>query len=335
MNSIKEYLAKYFTNVFSVLTLLGCLAFAYKWYHDVEYERTQREELEARYGRLVGTEESGESLGEGLYQLRTKYLEKSKLEKKGHREWLSLQVAQEERLKSLQKTVLGFGGSTYTQGKPDRVFHTLEGTKGYEMHEIRLQGADSPPLGYVMLKKDGTIQKKSYEIQIEVENARVKDDFTGKVRVVTKAYLIPQEDGLAPRNSEKSWKGEKIPLEIKGGILEIDPIEPLVPVITTKDFIWWTMNLNGGFGAFGEDGEVVTRAILDVNLVGYGLSKRDLDWKFAHVGVNYSNEKGLGLHIMPFTYRPLPDILTNTYTGVGYYQDTFGKGYFLGLNIGF
>lgn len=332
----KEFLARYFTNLVSVLTLIVGVVFAYDYYQNKELEKTERKLLEERYGKLVGTKDEGEKL-ENATQLTSLYKEQLDIIKEAKEAWRELAKEREERIKLMSNTTISVPENVEEQEKSDYEYKTPNGTDGYLLNELRIEGKDSPPIGYVMIRKDGRTYKKNYKFEIRVENVQFKDDLTGKIRVVARAFLVPLENGLADsrRSDLKKWEGEQYPLEVSGGEVVIDPQEPITPTFKQKEFIFWPLNINAGFGLFSDaQGNTGSKFYGDTNLLGYGLSKRDLDWKFLHVGVNYSDIRGIGFQIMPFTYRLFPSILTNTYAGVGYSFDNIGSGYFLGVSTG-
>lgn len=338
MTNWKEYLAKYFTNLVSVITLAGMILLGWKVYEDHQYNKEQRKLLEDRYGKLTNTREESVQINEHVAQLASVYKEQVELAKEVALAWKELAVERGERIKLTTATTVAIPETIEKQEKSDYAFLTPEGKKGYNLNELRIEGKDSPPIGYVLVKNDGEVYKKNYQFEIKVESVQLKDDLTGKIRVVSRAFLVPLENGLADdkRPDFKKWKDQPYQLKVTGGETTIDPQEPIINLNKTKGFVPWTYNLNGGFGVFStKGGEIDTKAMTDVNLAGYGTSKQDLDWKFLHLGVNYSSKGGIGFHLLPFSYRPLSSILTNTYIGPGMYVEPDSYGYLLGLNIGF
>ncbi len=69
--------------------------------------------------------------------------------------------------------------------------------------------------------------------------------------------------------------------------------------------------------------------------MGYGYSKRDLDFKLLQLGVQHEKEDGAGLTFTPVLWRPLDDTLPNTYIGPGISVDKSGQNYFFGIQVGF
>lgn len=335
-NPIKIYLAKYFTNLVSILTFCGVVLLGWKVWQDSERSKEERLLLEERYARLFNTGDSFEKLSAGYAQLATLYKEQSELAKDVALQWKDLALEAGERVKLKNDTTITIPEQVQEQAKSDYEFLTPEGKNGFILNELRINGKDSPPIGYVLVKKDGAVAKKNYKFEIRVESVQLKDDLTGKIRVISRAFLVPLEDGLAGerRPDLKKWKGEKYPLDVTGGEVIIDPLEPIVATNTVKRFIPWTLNLNAGFGFFGQDQNVDTKATFGVTMAGYGYNKQNLDWKFGTLGVNYSSTAGLGLHMTPIAYRPLSDILTNTYIGPGVFVTDKGYGYSVNLDIG-
>lgn len=337
--SIKHYLAKYFTNLVSVLTLAGVFFFGWNFWEQKQKEREDRKLLEERYGKLTDTKEEYVQINKQMAQLATLYKDQAELAKDVALMWKDLAVERGERIKLMSQTTVNVGATEEASPKSDYEFLTPQGQKEYALNELRIEGKDSPPIGYILVKQNGEVLKKNYNFQVRLESVQLKDDLTGKIRVVSRAFLVPQENGLAEdkRPDLKKWKDEKYPLAVTGGETVVDPQEPIINISKTKGFIPWTMNLNGGFGVYGtSQANLDTKAIVNTNLFGYGVSKQDLDWKILEVGADYSKTSGFGLNLMPFSYRPLPGTLTNTYIGPGVSFTPDGeKSYFIGATVGF
>ena len=241
-----------------------------------------------------------------------------------------------ERIKLMSSIQVGVNSEIEKQEKSDYEFKTPNGTNGYVLNELRIAGKDSPPIGYILIQKDGNVLKKNYKFEIMVENVQLKDDLTGKIRIVSRAFLVPLENGLAEKRRPdlKKWKGDKFPLDVTGGIALVDPKEPLVPLNLASEWIEWPFNVNVGASVFSEGSSVSARPTLSTNLWGWGTSKQDLDWKIMHLGINYSDKFGMGYHLTPASYRLFKGLLTNTYLGTGVYGDSFNKGFFIGIDVG-
>jgi hypothetical protein len=334
----KEHLSKYFTNLVSVLTLVGVAFFGWNFWEDRQQEKADRLLLEERYAKLTDTRTEAVQLSATVAQLATLYKDQADLAKEVALAWKDLALERGERVKLKAETIVTVDPTVEKQPKADYTFLTPEGQQGYTLNELRIEGKDSPAIGYIMVKNDGEVYKKNYKFEVRVESVQLKDDLTGQIRIVSRAFLVPLEDGLAgnKRPDLKKWSGEKYPLKVTGGETVVDPQEPIITLSKVKGWVPWSMNFNAGFGLFGsKENGLDAKATVDTNLAGYGVSKRDLDWKFFHLGVNYSANGGLGFHLTPFSYRPLPSILTNTYVGPGVFVEPDLYGYYLGLNVGF
>lgn len=336
--NVKEGLVKYFTNLLSIITVV--LVAGLVWQAWENHKRKEKELLllEERYGRLVDTKAPYEQISGLVAQLSTAYKDQLELSKELALAWREIALEMGERVKSKTETVVGVESKSQEQPKSDYTFLTPDGKQEYSINELRINGYDSPPIGYVLVKNDGSVHKQNYKFEIRVENLQIKDDTTGKIRVVARAFLVPLEDGLAEekRTDFVKWKDKKYPLPIIGGETVVDPKEPLVPSNKIPGFIWGTNNINAGFGLFGRSNRVFSKFTIDTNFAGYGVSKQDLDWKLLQAGVNFSDVDGFGFHLLPFSYRPLKNVFTNTYIGPGGYMNVDNEfGYFLGLNIGF
>lgn len=331
------YWSKYLANLSAIVTAAFIVMLGWWLYEEREQAKRERLLLEERYSKLLETKEDGEKLGdkEG-YQLATIYKEQIILARELAEAWKELATERGERIKINSQTLVTIGKNVEEQSNSDYEFLTEQGKRGFALNELRISGKDSPAIGYILIRKDGRVRKGTYAFDVKIESVQLKDDLTGKIRVVSRAFLVPREDGLADKRRPdlKKWKGVEYPLPITGGVIEVDPLEPLVPAIKPRTLIWWPMNLNAGIGLFSTRGHTESRGMADVSLLGYGTSKQDLDWKFINLGLNYSNDYGLGFHILPLTWRPSPNILTNTYLGPGYWNDGNFQGYTIGVQVG-
>jgi len=113
------------------------------------------------------------------------------------------------------------------------------------------------------------------------------------------------------QNDINTSSQDKETVKVTTQIVEKTEIKPE----PTKGFIWLPLNLNAGLG-LTEKREVL--AMGDVTLLGWGVSKNDLSFKFASVGVDYNKVQGCGFHITAISYRLIPKVFTNTYMGLGY-----------------
>ena len=334
--SVKETLVKSISNIMTIFAVAGVVYGGWYTYQASERAKAERLLLEERYGKLRGTEDVGEKFDDGSAQLTSRYKEQAEIQKNIARMWQELAVERGERIKSMATATTTVTANTQKQVGADYVYLTENGKLGYTLNELNIAGDDSPPIGYILTTQDGKVVKKNYEFEIKVETVQIKDDLTGKIRMVSRAYLVPRENGLAEKRRPdfKKWKGERFNLNVTGGETEIDPYEPIVGMDSDPGFVYFPFNANVGLGAFSVGADVESRSMFDVTLLGYGINKRDLDWKLMNIGLNYSDVYGIGLHVTPLTYRMFPDTFTNTYTGIGYWSDTENSGYFLGIQVG-
>jgi hypothetical protein len=272
--NMREFLIKYFVNLTSIITLVAGGVFLYDFYQDKEQEKRERLLLEAKYAKLVGTEDPA-VITEKYTQLGSVYKDQLDMKLKAKESWKDLKTRKEERVKSISNALI--------------------------------------------LKDKANPQNK-----IEVETIQVKDDLTGKIRMVTRA---------SETNILENGQVHKTPIPIAGGTAYIDPKESLVYQESGFEFL--PLNINMGVGGFvGPDGKAEAKPTLDITTIGYGKSKRDLDWKFLNLGVDYGNESKFGLHVQPASYRLFKDTLTNTYMGPGVSFGETGVSYYMGLSVG-
>lgn len=329
--SLKEYIVKSFSHL--VMLFVGICLVYLCWY--VYKTNNNNIELSAKYDQLLKQHTDFIKLTENMSQLATSYKTQEELLRALKTSWGDFQIKESERIKSTISTSITIDSKQEVNSQSDFIKMSTDGKTKYTVNELRFRGSDSPPVGYILIKNDGSVFKENYEYEILVESVQVKEDDTGKIRVVSKAFVVTKSNGLAEndRKDLKRWQGVKYPLPVTGGETVVDPQEPS-NLVKNKDWQLWSMNFNGGFGLYGRSDKLDSKISLDVSVLGYGYSKQDLDWKLMNVGLNYSVESGLGVHFVPVYYRPLPNLLTNTYVGGGVFIDPKGKGLLLGLTVG-
>lgn len=333
---VKEFLAKYIGNLVTVLTFGVVCWLAVDYYFDKRAAEKERLLLEERYAALLDKVDEFDVIDEQLVSLRVQYERQEELLRRFVEAWPQDLRDKHERVKSLQDVTISLpGGQTKTDGF-DYTFETEEGTKGFSLAELRVDGEDSPPIGYIMIDKEGWITKQSYPFDIKIEQTQFKDDLTGEVRVISRAYLVLQDDGLAGKRRPdlKRWKGVEYPLTTTEGTIALDPKEPIDSFRSQKEFIWFPMTLSAGVGAYGQGEEIVAGISLDTTLLGYGNNRRTLDYKFLQTGINFVDSSEVGISLIPASLRPLPNTLLNTYLGAGYYLNAKENSYFINLSVG-
>lgn len=333
---MKPFLTKYFLNLLSAATIAGLAFLAYYLWQDYKLKEKALENTEKKYVDILGSEESSSEIDELKTQLAISYRNQQALVQELKQVWGTLLKERHERVKSLQDNQVAVGPKKTTKGKSDYTHTTPEGTQSYIINELRVNGPDSPPLGYVLVDNLGKVTKKAYKFKIKIESAQLKDDKTGKIRVISRAFLIPEEDGLAGKRRPdfKKWSNIPYPLKNVDGSVIIDPVEPVSKSAKEKGLVKLPLNLNVGSGYFASNKVQGSKITGDITLLGYGRDKYDLDWKYFNLGINYSDSQGIGYHVVPAYYRPFPKTLTNTYLGVGYnWQPNDNQG-FLGISVG-
>jgi hypothetical protein len=319
----KDIFSKYFSNLLILLTVVGIALFAYDYYRDKAEQR--------KYANLIGTKEKYEQLNKYTAKLESDYKSQKDLIEKANKEFADFKKDANERIKLLSDATYLIGKHVEKQNGPDYYFETPKRTRNYLLNEIRLQGKDSPAIGYIMIKHDGRTYKRNYTFDINVKNLQTIDESTGKVKVVSKVYLIQKEVSPLTKRVEgyDDWANRPYPLEITGGVAYIDPTKKN----TTRKFHLWAPHINGGFNIGSSE---LVKGAVDASLAGYGISKNDLKWKFVHLGFDFDSEfKNMGFHITPASYRIFDTYITNTYIGPGIGWDNKGTNFYLNLNLGF
>lgn len=325
---MKEVLQKYASQLLLLITLLGVGYFAYtQW--------KAHQDLQRQYTDLIGTKTAYEQLTKYTAKLESDYKSQKDLVAAADAKWREVVREKDERIEMLSDATYLIGKHVNKQNGPDYFFETKGHTRNYVYNEIRLSGEDSPPIGFVMIKNDGRTYKGNYAFEVKVETMTTRDEKTGQVKVFSKAFLVSKENGLAEKRRPdfKKWKDVEFPLEIVGGTATIDPT---TPATEPEKLIPWAPHLNGGFNLGVDPEGYFMRSSLDLSVAGYGKSANDLSWKFLQLGLGTDSEfKNPDFHIIPFTYRPIPAILSNTYMGPGVGWNKNGVSYFINTSVTF
>lgn len=326
MKALKEIFVKYISKLLIILTVAGIAVFGYSLWRDAQEER--------KYADLIGTKEKYEQLTKYTAKLETKYETQKEVAKRAKREFKEYKKSANERIKVLSDATYLIGRHVEKQNGPDYYYETPRATRNYVLNEIRLQGKDSPAIGYILIKNDGRTYKRNYKFEVNVKNLQTIDEETGRVKVISKAFMIQKEVSPLKKRIEgyDSWHNKPYPLEITGGVAFVDPTEPDV----SPSMWWWAPHINGGLSLGAGGSGAFMRPHISFSTSGYGISRNDLEWKFLHFGLDTDTElKKPGISFMPASYRFWPSVLTNTYlgAGVGYTED--GMNYQLNLNVTF
>lgn len=274
------------------------------------------------FTELVGQQTKYKQLKEHSARLGTLYVDRGVLMRKLESEWADEKSELKGRVKILSNATFLIREKARETNNSDLVY---QGKKHkYIYNELKfLKG---PPLGYILIFDDGRVTSKIFNHVIDVKTAISRDESTGHYSVVSKADYILKSPSL--QKDGVNWINKPYPLKITGGIATIDPTEPLY--VVRKGFKWWAPVINGGFNI----GSTLKPAF-GMSFAGYGISRRDLDWKFLHFGVDYSGNTNAGIHAIPFLYRPFPKYFQNTYIGPGVGFDTKGLNFFGAISVGF
>jgi len=317
--------------VIGCFIILVCI-FAYNWWQNSN-------ENKRLYGELIGHTETYKQLTESLAQLQTTYVEQNKLIIEQKNKFEELIKEKDDRIKSLTEAVFTHKSrNRKLQGSELQYIPSGEYGKEYHFNEVRISGPDSPPLGWVMISEDGTVRSGTYKFDIEVEQLQTIDEKTGKTKIYSQAYYVALQNGLANRsdNNLKHWKDIRYPLNIKGGEALIDPTQ--LALNMRKRFFLWAPRFGMGVNAGVYGGKFKIKPNLNFSVSGYGVSKRDLDFRFLEFGVGMTHKlKDVDIHVKPVMWRPFKKVLPNTYIGPGisYSPSTGNYGFFGGLSVSF
>ena len=327
MDTIKQIVIKYVSQIALILTVAGLGYFAYNLWKDNQNQAR-------RYQELIGTVEKYQKLTSYTAKLEVDYKAQKELLAKTKQEFSEVVSKKDEQIKLLSDATYLMGRHVNKQNGPDYYFETPGRTRNYVFNEVHLAGEDSPPIGFVMIKNDGRTYKGNYDFEIRVKTLQTQDEKSGKVKVYSKAFLVAKENGLAEKRRPdlKKWKDVEYPLEIVGGTALVDPTQKL----EGKRFHWWAPRFVGGFDVGVSGGAFRFKPDLGASFMGYGYSRRDLDWRFLQLGMNVDTDfSGFGVSAVPFAYRPLPSILTNTYFGPGVGTSKNGTFFFVNTSLSF
>lgn len=297
---------------------------------DLWKDYTDRNRL---YTELLNQKEAYEQISKNLAKLEIQYKSEKDFHEKAKKDWSEISKAKDERIKLLSDATYIIGSHVERQNGPDYFFNTKKGTKSYILNELRIQGEDSPPIGYIMIKSDGRTYKKNYDFEIQVKNLQTIDEKTGKIKFYAKAFLVQKEVSTLKKRLKgyKDFTNTAFPIEIKGGTVLYDPTFKN----QLKPHFMWTRNLNGGVNIGSGEGSLF-RGTLGVSFSGYGPHEADLTYKILQLGVGIDSQGHLSdIHLIPISMRPLPKLLKNTYLGPGIGKSENKTIYFLNLSTGF
>jgi hypothetical protein len=242
----------YFIHMMSLFTLVAVLVFGYKFH--VMSEKLENEQAIAtqRYNELINTQTQYVQLTKQVAQLSTVYQDQKALKNQLDSIWKAVKLSKTEQVNSTQTTSVNLAKIKTNQSKSDFVFLAPKGENtGYTLNELRIAGKDSPALGSILVNDNGSVEKTNYNLTFKLESVQITDEKTGKVRVISQAYLVPQENGLADTQPElKKWAGVEYPLPVTGGQIEVDPKQNIVTVSPPENYIKDALLIGGGVLGF-------------------------------------------------------------------------------------
>jgi hypothetical protein len=307
---------------------VGVVAALYFGDRAISYVKGMLGENKRLHTELIGQTEKYQQLSDHAAKLEVKYSDAKALEERLNKDFAAEKGALEGRIKILSNATFVIRESARKAGKSDLVYQGE--TVKYVVNEIRFN--DGPPVGYVLIFDDGRVVSKIYNNVIDVKTAVARDEDSGKYSIVSKADFILKSPSIN-QNGEKVWTNVPYPLRINGGTATVDPTEknPLFPRLRL-----WAPHLNGGMSAGAGIGGAFVRPTVDASLAGFGRTDNDLDWKFVHLGFDIDTElTDPGFHVIPFSYRFWPTMLTNSYVGPGLGWTKTGMNLQLNLNLTF
>lgn len=317
------------SNKFKIIVgLVSFLAILYFGDRAVSYIRGVLGENKRLHTELVGQQEKYKQISDYAAKLEIQYADEAKMKEELEKRFSKEKDELNGRIKILSNATFLIREKARTNGSSDVVYQG-EKTK-YVINEIRFN--DGPAVGYVLIFDDGKVVSKLYNHTIEVNTAVARDEDSGRYSIISKADYVLKSPSINV-NGEKVWTNKPYPLKIIGGTAIVDPTEKNQ---LASGFKLWAPHINGGmsFGA-GSSGAFI-RPSVDMSFAGYGVTKNDLDWKFIHLGLDVDTEfKDPGMHLIPFSYRFWPSVLTNTYVGPGLGFSKSGLNGQLNLNLTF
>ena len=275
---------------------------------------------------LIGQKESYVQLSEHTAKLENQYVDQKTLKTKLESEWKNEKKALKGRIKVLSNATYLINERARKENRSDLVYR---GKKvKYLFNEIRFK--DGPPIGYVMIFDNGKVVSKIYNHVIDVKTAITRDEDKGRYSIVSKANFRLRSGHL--KHDGINWFNKPYPLKIVGGTAYIDPTEKA----ENPRFYFWSPRLSAGFNAGFKADTTFTKPAIGISIMGYGPSKRDLDFKFLHFGIGLGKtSEDLDIHFVPSYWRPFRNVFPNTYIGAGAGLSEDRINYFLGLNFNF
>jgi hypothetical protein len=248
---LSDAIKTYFIHLMSTVTLLVVLVFGYKFYTMSQKLENERVLLEQRYDKLIGTEDKYIQLSKQVAQLSTVYQTQKYLKVQLDKFWKEVKLNKKEVVNSTETTVVTVTNNKTKQNKSDYTFISPDGKSDFVLNELHIAGKDSPVVGYILVKKTGQVEKDNYKFQIKLDSVQIKDEKTGKIRVVSKAYILPLENGLADTQPGlKKWANQEYPLSVTGGEIIVDPKEEVITTNPPENYLKDALLIGSGVLGF-------------------------------------------------------------------------------------
>lgn len=315
---IIELFIKHFKDIVIAVVILLVAYFGYNYYQD-------RQENDRLYTELIGKNQEYEKLNDYVAKLESEYINQKQLYDKSKNEFNEVKKNKDERIQSLSNTIYSL---TKNVDKKDSSDIVLNGEQGQILfNEIYIQGNGTPPVGFVTLYQDGSVEKGNYRFDIEIQQLQKVNEKNGEVSIYSRAYYVARENGLADKKEDlKKWKDKKYPLAISEGLALIDPTKQNIK----KQFYWWSPKFGLGVN-IGYDKSFYWKPSFNFSIMGYGYTKNDLNFKFLNLGIGLGDElEELDFNFRPVEWRPF-SFIPNTYIGAGLNFGKNGVGYFLNI----
>ena len=286
------------------------------------------------YSELIGQKEKYKQINKYLAQLEVSYTDTTELLKQQKLKFNEIEIKKNEKIQSLSNNITKLKNKVRTLKESDVIWNSKDGKRGYLFNEVRLNGNDSPPIGWVMIKKNGEIKTGNYRFEIRSDLLQIKDNNTGRVKIFSKVFWIARQNGVANRsdNNLKKWKNIDYELPIQSGQVLIDPT---MPNLNKNEWSLWNPKFSLGFNIGIDNDGLLFKPSLSFNFLNYGKIEQP-QIKFLSIGIGLDkNIKKIDLHLKPISYSPFL-LLKNTYfypfVGINLKNN---KNFGIGVELGF
>lgn len=323
---LSKIIADFKNIVIAAFVIIVGLA-AYRIYSDYK-------EKDRLYSDLIGLEEEYKQVNENVAKLKNAYQKQSELIERQQKEWSEISKEKDERIKLLSDATYLIGQHKGRQNGPDYYYETPKKTRNYVLNELRLDGPDSPAMGYILIKNDGRTYKRNYAFEVQIKNLQTVDKKIGKIKVYSKAFVVMKEKSPLVKRIDgyKNWEDVPYPLKIVDGVVYVDPT---IPDNNKPRFFLWNPKFGVSINGIVNKEHGYVLPALDVSLMSYGESKNDSKYKFVNIGASIGTEnEEFDIHLKPILWRPF-NLFSNTYIGPGIGYGINGTRFLLGVSVEF